>query len=149
MRPPAQTGKPRATASDRRGGSQSLGAEPGLGTTDLPGAGAVTFDAALPSTSKPDDDRRLIDELRRWCQWHPRFGSERVHQLLLGTGWRVNFKRVHRLWKQEHLQVPGNNENGGVYREKARTVAFVTRLYTATTSGATTSSWIGLRMVGS
>jgi transposase InsO family protein len=49
----------------------------------------------------------LIDELRRWCEWYPRFGSERVHQLLLGTGWRVNFKRVHRLWKQEHLQVPG------------------------------------------
>ena len=56
---------------------------------------------------KLDDDRRLIDELRRWCEWYPRFGSERVHQLLLGTGWRVNFKRVHRLWKQEHLQVPG------------------------------------------
>jgi transposase InsO family protein len=56
---------------------------------------------------RPDDDRRLIDELRRWCAWYPRYGSERVHQLLLGTGWRVNFKRVHRLWKQEHLQVPG------------------------------------------
>ena len=27
---------------------------------------------------KPDDDRRLIDELRRWCEWYPRFGSERV-----------------------------------------------------------------------
>ena len=56
---------------------------------------------------KPDDDRRLIEELRRWCEWHPRFGSERVHRMLLGTGWRVNFKRVHRLWKQEHFQVPG------------------------------------------
>ena len=56
---------------------------------------------------RPDDDRRLIEELRRWCAWYPRYGSERVHQLLVGTGWRVNFKRVHRLWKQEHLQVPG------------------------------------------
>jgi transposase InsO family protein len=56
---------------------------------------------------KPDDDRRLIDELRRWCESYPRFGSERVHRMLLGTGWRVNFKRVHRLWKQEHFQVPG------------------------------------------
>jgi Integrase core domain/HTH-like domain len=37
---------------------------------------------------------------------YPRFGSERIHQMLLGTGWRVNFKRVHRLWKQEHFQVP-------------------------------------------
>jgi len=77
---------------------------------------------------QPDDDRRLIDELRRWVEWYPRFGSERVHQMLLGTGWRVNFKRVHRLWKQEHLQVPGKqrkrrrlpgrNENGCV-RHKA------------------------------
>jgi transposase InsO family protein len=24
-----------------------------------------------------------------------------------GNWWRVNFKRVHRLWKQEHFQVPG------------------------------------------
>ena len=56
---------------------------------------------------RPDDDRRLIEELRGWCAWYPRYGSERVHQLLVGTGWRVNFKRVHRLWKQEHLQVPG------------------------------------------
>jgi len=55
---------------------------------------------------QPDADRRLIDEMRRWCDWHPRFGSERVHQMLLGSGWRVNFKRIHRLWKQEHLQVP-------------------------------------------
>jgi len=56
---------------------------------------------------QPDDERHLIEELRRWCAWYPRYGSERVHQLLLGTGWRVNFKRVHRVWKQEHLQVPG------------------------------------------
>jgi transposase InsO family protein len=56
---------------------------------------------------KPDDDRRLIEELRRWVEWYPRYGSERVHQMLIGTGWRVNFKRVHRLWKQEHFQVPG------------------------------------------
>jgi hypothetical protein len=32
---------------------------------------------------KLDDDRRLIDELRRWVEWYPRFGSERVHQMLL------------------------------------------------------------------
>ena len=53
---------------------------------------------------------------------YPRYGSERVHQRLVDVGWRVNFKRVHRLWKQEHLQVPrkqhkrrrfpGNSANG-------------------------------------
>src|SRR5207248_3971150 len=74
------------------------------------GAGLPHFGHGGASIEPPTaeaDDRRLIDELRRWCEWYPRFGSERVHQLLLGTGWRVNFKRVHRLWKQEHLQVPG------------------------------------------
>jgi len=77
---------------------------------------------------QPDDDRRLIDELRRWCEWYPRFGSERVHQLLLGTGWRVNFKRVHRLWKQEHLQVPGKQRKGVVYLGKAPMAACDTGL---------------------
>jgi transposase InsO family protein len=55
---------------------------------------------------RPDADRRLIAELRRLVEAYPRYGSERVHQLLLDTGWRVNAKRVHRLWQQEHLQVP-------------------------------------------
>jgi len=56
--------------------------------------------------SKPDADRRMIAEMRRLVESFPRYGSERVHQLLVETGWRVNFKRVHRLWKQERMQVP-------------------------------------------
>lgn len=55
---------------------------------------------------KPDVDRRLVAEMRWLVESYPRYGSERVHQLLIGANWRVNFKRVHRLWKQEHLQVP-------------------------------------------
>ena len=55
---------------------------------------------------KPDADRQLIAEMRRLVEALPRYGSERVHQLLIGTNWKVNFKRVHRLWKQEHMQVP-------------------------------------------
>lgn len=58
------------------------------------------------AATRPDADRRLIAEMRRLVEAYPRRGSERVHQMLVGTGWRVNFKRVHRLWKQEHLQVP-------------------------------------------
>jgi putative transposase len=58
-----------------------------------------------------DEDRRLIEQMRRLVESYPRYGSARVHQLLTSPaagvgGWRVNFKRVHRLWKQEHLQVP-------------------------------------------
>ena len=55
---------------------------------------------------RPDMDRQLLAEMRRLVEAYPRYGSERVHEVLLGTRWRVNFKRVHRLWKQDHLQVP-------------------------------------------
>jgi putative transposase len=78
---------------------------------------------------QPDEDRRLLRQMRRLVEAHPRYGSERVHQLLVGTGWRVNFKRVHRLWKHEHLQVPGEQHKrrrlpgssaGGCVRHRAR-----------------------------
>ena len=55
---------------------------------------------------RPNMHQQLLRQMRRLVEAYPRYGSERVHQLLVGTGWRVNFKRVHRLWKQEHLQVP-------------------------------------------
>ncbi len=62
-------------------------------------------------SKKVDEDRQLLGQMRRVVELHPRYGSERVHGLLnsdgLLGGWRVNYKRVHRLWKREHLQVPG------------------------------------------
>ena len=36
----------------------------------------------------------------------PRFGAERMHQQLVAGDWRINHKRVHRLWKREQMQVP-------------------------------------------
>jgi putative transposase len=51
-------------------------------------------------------ERRLLDEMRRLARQRPCFGSERIHELLTARGWHVNFKRVHRLWKQESMQVP-------------------------------------------
>jgi transposase InsO family protein len=35
----------------------------------------------------------------------PRFGYRRITALLHREGWRVNIKRVHRLWKSEGLQI--------------------------------------------
>ena len=55
--------------------------------------------------------RMMIEELRRWCQWYPRFGSERVHQLLFGTGWRVNFKREYRPSAAAGITEARNAEN--------------------------------------
>ena len=57
-------------------------------------------------TLRPADEKRLLREMRRVARRRPRFGSPRVHQTIVATGWQVNHKRVHRLWKQEHMQVP-------------------------------------------
>ena len=74
-------------------------------------------------------DRLLLGEMRRLAEAYPRYGSERVHQLLVGTGWHVNFRRVHRLWRQEHLQMPQKQQRprrlpgssaGGIVRYKAK-----------------------------
>ena len=35
-----------------------------------------------------------------------RYGYRRVTALLRGEGWRVNHKRIERLWRQERLKVP-------------------------------------------
>jgi putative transposase len=37
---------------------------------------------------------------------HPRFGYRRIWALLRREGWRINRKRVYRLWRQQGLKVP-------------------------------------------
>jgi putative transposase len=60
--------------------------------------------------TKVDGDRKLLKVIRKNVEMFPRYGSDRVHCLLTGPGafghWRVNFKRVRRIWKEEHMQVP-------------------------------------------
>jgi putative transposase len=48
----------------------------------------------------------LLEEMRRISVRRPRFGCPRILDQLKKRGWRVNHKRVHRLWKQEKMQVP-------------------------------------------
>jgi len=45
--------------------------------------------------------------MRRLAGRHPRFGVLRIHRELVADGWKVNRKRVHRLWRQEQMQIPG------------------------------------------
>jgi putative transposase len=52
------------------------------------------------------DEPSLLNVMRQLSCQRPRFGCPRIHEQLLTEGWQVNHKRVHRLWKQEHLQVP-------------------------------------------
>lgn len=55
--------------------------------------------------SIPQDERRLIDQMHRPALKWPRYGYRRITVLLRQEGWRVNVKRVHRLWKAEGLQI--------------------------------------------
>ena len=60
---------------------------------------------------------------------HPRYGYRRVAALLRAEGWRVNNKRVRRLWRREGLKIPrkvkkkrrlGHDGNGCTRRRAAR-----------------------------
>jgi len=57
---------------------------------------------------------------------HPRFGYRRIWAMFRLEGAAVNRKRIHRLWKQEHLKVPikqhkkshiGSSENSVIRRQ--------------------------------
>ena len=51
------------------------------------------------------DERCLVEAMHRLSLKWPRFGYRRITALLLNEGWRVNVKRVHRLWKADGLQI--------------------------------------------
>jgi len=53
-----------------------------------------------------DLTKRLLQRMLELVGAHPRFGYRRIWAVLRQEGWRVNRKRVHRLWKQEGLRVP-------------------------------------------
>jgi putative transposase len=44
--------------------------------------------------------------MRELVRERPRFGYRRIAVLLRREGWRVNTKRIYRLWRQEGLKVP-------------------------------------------
>lgn len=67
------------------------------------------------------DEAALVKRMHELVRLHPRRGCRMVWGMLRLEGWRVNRKRVHRLWKQEKLKVPrkqqkkrrlGSSENG-------------------------------------
>lgn len=52
------------------------------------------------------EEERLVKRLHQLSRAHPRYGYRRVTALLRREGWRINRKRVQRLWRQEGLKVP-------------------------------------------
>ena len=53
-----------------------------------------------------EKERRLVQRLLELVRQHPRFGYRRIWARLRREGWRVNRKRVYRLWRQQGLKVP-------------------------------------------
>lgn len=56
---------------------------------------------------QPVKDRALTADIHRLARREPRAGYRVVTRLLRREGWQVNLKRVHRIWKQEGLRIPG------------------------------------------
>ena len=94
-----------------------------------------------------EEEKRLIAEMLVLVGKHPRYGYRRICVLLRRDGWKVNRKRIYRLWVQEGLKVPQKQRKSGVWAV-ARTVAFGERPSTRTTYGHGTSSTIEPATVG-
>ena len=55
---------------------------------------------------KADDDEALRLALIRLAEQYGRYGYRKIAKLLWIEGWRINHKKVERLWREEGLQLP-------------------------------------------
>jgi len=55
---------------------------------------------------KPGEEVELMRKIHELAVRHGRYGYRRVTALLKREGWKVNHKRVHRIWKAEGLALP-------------------------------------------
>jgi putative transposase len=82
---------------------------------------------------RPDKDKILTADIKRLAGKYPRYGYRFITAKLHQEGWRVNHKRVQRIWQKECLQVPyrrkrkksqGSSENA-CYVKKAEYINHV------------------------
>ena len=59
------------------------------------------------------DEKRLTAAIIRLAKRYGRYGHRRVTALLRAEGWKVNVKRVHRIWRREGLKVPKKQPKRG------------------------------------
>ena len=58
-----------------------------------------------------DDEAPLTAAIIQLASAYGRYGYRRVTALLRAAGWRVNRKRVLRIWQREGLKIPANQLN--------------------------------------
>ncbi|MBW2219613.1 MAG: IS3 family transposase [Deltaproteobacteria bacterium] len=59
------------------------------------------------------DEKRLRADIIKLASRYGRYGYRRITALLHRQGWRVNHKRVERIWRQEGLKVPKRQPKRG------------------------------------
>ncbi len=60
-----------------------------------------------------EDEPRLVARIVELARKYGRYGYRRITALLRREGWRVNAKRVERIWRQEGLKVPKKQPKRG------------------------------------
>jgi transposase InsO family protein len=60
-----------------------------------------------------DDEVALTAAIEDLAQQYGRYGYRRITALLRTDGWRVNHKRVERIWRREGLKVPARQKKRG------------------------------------
>jgi transposase InsO family protein len=63
--------------------------------------------------TSPDDEAALTADIIALALQYGRYGYRRITALLREAGWRVNKKRVERIWRQEALKVPQKQPKRG------------------------------------
>jgi putative transposase len=53
-----------------------------------------------------EEEKQLVTRIHELVRKYPRYGYRFITAKLRQEGWRVNFKRIYRLWRQEGLKVP-------------------------------------------
>jgi putative transposase len=61
----------------------------------------------------PDDEAALTVAITALACRYGRYGYRRITALLQSDGWRVNHKRVERIWRQEGLKIPAKQPKRG------------------------------------
>lgn len=65
------------------------------------------------SKQSKQDETQLRQDVVRLAGRYGRYGYRRIAALLRAEGWRVNHKRVERIWRQEGLKVPAKQPKRG------------------------------------
>jgi putative transposase len=55
---------------------------------------------------KSEEEKNLVQRMHELVVKYPRYGYRFMTAKLRQEGWRVNFKRIYRIWRQEGFKVP-------------------------------------------